>query len=172
MASSTSFVSTSFAPNEPAFTPTSTSMEVNRRIKTRLRAPWRFGLQVAKKSGGGAPGEDFNRLLHILNNVDSQGVDVKRSYLARLWNQGVNFYVVTVLFDLRNGLLTFGDALAKIRRRALLEQVVHVKTTKRDHASFLHLHMVCQEFMPANWSFFTAVTDESESDATDLEDNN
>ena len=169
---SSSFVSPSFAPNDPAFSPSSTSKDVNHRVKMRLKTRCRFSLHVAKKSGVGAPDKDFNRLLQILNNVDSQGVDVKRSYLARLWNKGVNFYVVTVLFDLRNSLLTFGDALEKIRRRALLEQVVHVKTTKRDHASFLHLHMVCQEFMPDNWSLLTATTDESESDATDLEDDN
>jgi hypothetical protein len=166
--SSGTYVSPSYAPNDPSFSPTTPSPTSIARLNTILRTAPRVRPPVARS--GSSSGKDFNQVLHILDNLHFSGIDVKRSYLHRLWARGVNYYVVRVLLDLRDGYLTFGDAFEKIRRRAVLEEVVHKKTTKRDHATFLHLHVVCRELMPPDWSSLTSVTDQAESDATDQEE--
>lgn len=108
-------------------------------------------------------GKTFMKILNALNDVEKQKKASPHSYLARLWKFGeINYYVMTTLIDLKRGNLTLGDVFNKIRERAVLEGVVHKRTSKRDHALFVHLTTVGKYFMPENWA--TVFSDPEDTD--------
>lgn len=110
-------------------------------------------------------GKTFSQILNALNDVEQRKIASPHSYLTRLWKHGeINYYVMSVFIDLKRGNLSLGDVFNKIRERAVLEGVVHKKTSKRDHALNIHLTDVGNYFMPDNWVNVTIRSDPEDTD--------
>lgn len=110
-------------------------------------------------------GKDFMQILKAVNDVEQRHKASPHSYLSKLWTfEEINCYVMTVLIDLKRGNLALGDAFFKIRERAVLEGVVHKRTSKRDTALQNHLNTLCEYFMPDNWKGQLTGSDPEDTD--------